>query len=124
MARVVLTADAREDVRDLDGSARKLVLRALKKLEDDPLQRGQPLGSGKDNLTGYRKLVVGNRDYRVIYRVERDGTVVVVWVIGSRTDGECYALATARMKLAATDPEVAAEMEQLIERAWEAVREK
>ena len=39
MARVEFTAQAREDVRDLDGSARKLVLRAIKKLEDDPEKR-------------------------------------------------------------------------------------
>jgi mRNA interferase RelE/StbE len=44
MARIVLTSEAREDLRDLDGSARKIVLKAIRKLEVDPDKRGQPLG--------------------------------------------------------------------------------
>ena len=92
MARVEFTAQAREDVRDLDGSARKLVLRAIKKLEDDPEKRGAPLGSQPTgDLTTFRKLVVGNRDCRVIYRVELD-TVVVVWVVGARNRGWYFQL--------------------------------
>lgn len=100
MARVVLTDDAKEDLKDLDGAAAKLVIKALLKLEDSPEQRGAPLGSRlKGNLTGLRKLVVGDRDYRVIYNVEADGTVCVVWVIGKRSDDEVYDLALARLKV-------------------------
>lgn len=50
---------------------------------------GSKLG-GK--LTTFRKLVVGDRDYRIVYRVEPDGLVVVVGVIGRRTDDEVYQL--------------------------------
>jgi mRNA interferase RelE/StbE len=46
MARVKLTEDAREDLRDLDGSARTLVFKVLKKLESEPEKRGTPLGTG------------------------------------------------------------------------------
>ena len=100
MARVTLTEEARDDLHDLDGAARLLVLKALKKLETEPLQRGQPLGSrASGDLTSFRKLVVGNRDYRIVYRVERDGTVVVVWVIARRADSECYELALSRLLL-------------------------
>jgi mRNA interferase RelE/StbE len=100
MARVTLTEDAREDLHDLDGTARLVVLKALKKLETEPMQRGQPLGSrARGDLTSFRKLVVGNRDYRIVYRVETDGTVVVVWVIARRADDECYELALARLRL-------------------------
>ena len=89
MASVVLTGEAKEDIRDLDGAARKLVLRGLRKLEQEPDKRGAPLGSRPSgDLTGLRKLVVGDRQYRVVYRVEPDGEVVVVWVVGTRTDGE------------------------------------
>lgn len=100
MARVLLTEDAKEDLRDLDGAARKIVIKALAKLKDNPEQRGQPLGSRSGgNLTGLRKLVVGDRDYRIVYNVEPDGTVCVVWVIGKRTDGEVYDLAVSRLKV-------------------------
>lgn len=69
---------------------------ALKKmllLETDPLAGEPLLGS----LVGYRKLVVGNRDWRVIWRAisNERGTLTVeiaeVWAIGARSDGEVYA---------------------------------
>lgn len=122
MAKVQLTAEAKEDLRDLDGSAQKLVFRALKKLEVHPEQRGQPLGShsGQGNLTGYRKLVVGDRDFRIIFQVDHDGTVVVIWVIAERADDRCYELAVARLKTYQQDPELRRELERLLATAWEA----
>lgn len=99
-ARVTLSEEAREDFHDLDGAARRIVAKGLKKLETDPEQRGQPLGNqSSSQLTTFRKLVVGNRDYRIIYRVESDGSVVVVWVIGKRADGEAYELAMSRIRM-------------------------
>jgi len=119
MARVVLTDEAREDFRDLDGSTRRVVAKGLKKLEDEPAKRGEPLGAGKGgNLTTFRKLVVGDRAYRIVYRVEDDDdTVTVVWVIGPGSDDECYHLAVARLKLY-SDPAKAALIQQLIDSAF------
>lgn len=120
MAKVRLTSEAREDIRRLDGDARKRVLKALKKLEDSPEQRGAPLGSQKDgDLTTFRKLVVGDRDYRVIYRVETGGEIVIVWVVGARADRECYETAAARVKLYTADPALAGELRTLLDLAWE-----
>jgi mRNA interferase RelE/StbE len=122
VARVVLTDEAKEDLRDLDGSARRLVLRALRKLEDSPESRGAPLGSRRTgNLTGFRKLVVGDRQYRVVYRVEEDRTVCVIWVIGSRVDEECYRLAMARLQTHATS-DLAREMTSALSALWEGGR--
>ena len=119
MARVLLTTEAKEDLRDLDGSARKLVLKALKKLETDPEQRGAPLGSRPgSSLVTFRKLVVGDRDHRVVYRVEADGTVVVVWVIGKRTDGECYDLAVSRIRRHSENQELVGTLIGLLDQAW------
>lgn len=117
MARVELTEDAREDLRDLDGSARALVFKALKKLETEPEKRGTPLGSrSSSNLTTFRKLVVGDRHYRIVYRVEPDGTVVVVWVIARRADDEVYQLAVSRLM---THPDEAArEVATVLEEIW------
>lgn len=100
MPEVQLTSDALEDLKDLDGAARQLVLKALRKLESDPELRGAPLGASTStgDLTTFRKLVVGNRDYRIIYRVQSDGTIVVVWVIAKRADAEVYELAAARLR--------------------------
>ncbi|MFD0205286.1 MULTISPECIES: type II toxin-antitoxin system RelE family toxin [Saccharothrix] len=122
MAEVVLTDDALEDLRELDGSARKLVGKALKKLETSPEQRGDPLGSRQgSDLTTFRKLVVGDRDYRIVYRIDRDGTVVVVWVIGKRADEECYTLACSRLELHG-DRDLADAARHLSDQAWQSAR--
>jgi mRNA interferase RelE/StbE len=117
VAKVLLTTEAKEDIRDLDGSARLQVLKALKKLENEPEKRGAPLGSRTGgNLATFRKLVVGDRDCRIVYRIESDGVVVVVWVIGKRADCECYDLAVARIRLHAGDQELVGELLGLLGR--------
>jgi len=117
MAEVQLTADAKEDLRDLDGAARGLVVKKLRVLQDQPELRGKPLGSkGAGNLTTFRSIVVGNRDYRIVYRVNRDGTVCVVSVIAARCDDEVYALALARLQTATT--ELAGELTEVLNLAF------
>lgn len=116
----MLTPEVQEDIRALDGSARKAVLSGLKKLKDSPEQRGAPLGSrASGNLTGLRKLVVGNRQYRIVYRVDADGSIVVVWVVGSRVDAECYDLAVARLEMYAHRPELRDMLQGLLDTAFD-----
>ncbi len=121
MGRVQLTSDAKEDLRDLDGSARILVLKALKKLETNPDDRGQPLGSSpKGSLVGFRKLVVGDRLWRIVYRVEPSGDVTVVWVIAKRADAEVYELAVARLQISAElDEQLRAGLHGLLDEAFQ-----
>ncbi len=117
MAEVVLTEDARKDLQDMEGSARALVFKGLVKLQTNPEQRGAPLGSrSSGNLTTFRKLVVGDRDYRIVYRVDPDGTVVVVWVIGHRSDDEVYELAMSRLRM--RSGEAARELAVALEEIW------
>ncbi|HEX7461130.1 MAG TPA: type II toxin-antitoxin system RelE/ParE family toxin [Dermatophilaceae bacterium] len=119
MARVVLTDDAKDDLRNLDGAARKLLAKKLKQLEDEPEKRGAPLGSrSSSNLTTFRKLVVGDRDYRIVYRVEPDGTVCVDWVIGRRSDNEVHQMALARLKMLARD-DLTADLTGLLKRVFD-----
>ncbi|MGH3752899.1 MAG: type II toxin-antitoxin system RelE family toxin [Pseudonocardiaceae bacterium] len=100
MAEVRLTEDTREDLHDLDGAARVIVVKGLKKLQAEPEKRGSRLGSKlSGNLTTFRKLVVGDRGYRIVYRIDPDGSVVVVWVTGRRSDDEAYHLAMSRLRL-------------------------
>lgn len=119
MARVELTEEAREDLADLDGSARAIVLKALGKLRNNASQRGAPLGSRPaGDLTGFRKLIVGNRDYRIVYRVSADGNVTVVWVIAKRADNEVYDMAVARLRLH-PQSELTADMLSLLDDVWD-----
>lgn len=103
MARVELLPEALEDIASLDGSVQKLIFKKLKRLETSPEQQGLPLGG---ELTGFRKLVVGDRQYRIVFQVQPDGNVAVVWVIASRVDDECYEIAKARLALNAGQPHV------------------
>lgn len=87
----------------------QVVRAALKKclmLERDP-EAGDPLVGG---LIGYRKLVVGDRDWRVIWRVTHDdtGAVIVdvaeIWAVGARSDAEVYDEMAQRVKALGRDP--------------------
>lgn len=118
-AQVVLTADARDDLRDLDGASRNVVGKKLKQLETDPELRGEPLGARQgSNLTGLRKVSAGrNSDLRIVYRVEHDGTLCVVLVIAQRCDDSVYQLAKARLKLGSG--ELAHELGRLLDAAFQ-----
>jgi mRNA interferase RelE/StbE len=101
MARVELLPEALEDIAGLDGSVQRMILKKLRQLANNPEQQGRPLGG---RLTGLRKLVVGDRQYRIVFQVMPDGNVAVVWVIASRADSECYELAKAGLALHVGEP--------------------
>jgi mRNA interferase RelE/StbE len=106
-AYVRLTAPAVEDLRRLMKVDPQIVRMALKKmilLERDP-NAGKPLSG---NLIGWRKLVVGDRDWRIVWRVTTDGSgatvveIAEVWAVGARADLEVYD--EMKQRLAAADP--------------------
>jgi mRNA interferase RelE/StbE len=77
----------------------------LVRLEEEGPQVGQPL---RGDLQGFRKIVVGDRDWRIIFRTNPAETVATVWVIGDRADSECYGEAVRRVTaLGQRQPEVA-----------------
>src|SRR5712692_1178581 len=80
-----------------------LFLKKLLRLEEVGRDAGLPLGSG---LTGWRKIVVGDRNWRIIFTTDPEDTVATVWVIGDRADSECYDLARKRVAAhAKSDPQ-------------------
>lgn len=93
--RVELTDDAIEDLRERhrEGTL-PAFLAKLVRLEDVGEDAGVPLGG---ELTGFRKIVVGDRTWRVIFRMNPAETIATVWVLGNRADAECYALAARRL---------------------------
>ncbi len=104
--RVQLIAEA---VADLAGFAETgtlpLFLKKLIRLEEAGKDAGLPLGRG---LTGWRKIVVGDRDWRIIFTMNSDDTVATIWVIGDRDDAACYEVAQRRIQtLGAADSQVA-----------------
>lgn len=100
MAPVLLTDDAKDDIRALDGSVRARIAKDLKKLENSPSQRGEPLGSQQSgNLTSFRKMYVGpKKGYRAVFLPDGDQLSVVL-VVAEREDQQCYEMAVARIRL-------------------------
>ena len=102
---------------DLEALARKgdpqVVRWALKKcllLKRNPLA-GEELRGG---LIGFRKLTVGDRDWRVVWRVTRDRSAHLVvdigevWAVGARSDQEVYAEMTERVAAMSRQPRTVA----------------
>lgn len=83
------------------------VLAKVLLLERDPYA-GRPLVG---ELIGWRKLVVGNRHWRIVWRVIRDedGTTGVeiaeIWAVGAREDSAVYDEVRRRLAAAPPSPE-------------------
>ncbi len=110
-AYVRLTDPAVEDLERLARQDPQILRQALKKmllLERDP-RAGEPLLGG---LMGFRKLTVGDRHWRIVWRVTTDdsGAEVVeiaeIWAAGARSDGEVYAEMTDRVETLPDSPSI------------------
>lgn len=110
---VRLTDDAVEDLGALFKADPQIVGWALKKMiqiERDP-RAGEALLGG---LIGYRKITVGDRDWRVVWRVVEDEAggylveVAEVWAVGYRKDSDVYAEIQARVNSAGPSPKTKA----------------
>ncbi len=104
--RVMLTDDAVADLaRYVETDAFPRLLAKLVRLEEVGKDAGQPLGR---DLAGWRKIVVGDRNWRIIFTTDPDETVATVWVIGDRADDAVYAEAQSRVAtLAKSQPHAA-----------------
>ena len=94
--RVELTDEALEDLTSYAESGNlALFLKKLIHIEEGGKDAGLPLGG---RLTGWRKIVVGDRNWRIVFRMNPEETIAVVWVIGDRDDAECYEIAQQRVQ--------------------------
>jgi mRNA interferase RelE/StbE len=115
--RVELLDEAIEDLTQYATTGNlPLFLKKLIRLEEVGKDAGLPLGRG---LTGWRKIVGGDRNWRIIFTTDPDEIVATVWVIGDRDDNACYDEALRRVEaLGKNRPEavsLAAAMFQLSE---------
>ena len=97
--KVIFTEDAEKDLGNLDKSIRTQVIKKAIALQDNPFL-GDPLGNklGLD-LTGYYKLYVAKKAYRIVYRLIGEKIEVVEIVgIGKREKEEIYRLVIKRFK--------------------------
>lgn len=107
---VRLTEPALDDLFRLarhDQQAVRWCFKKMLMLERDP-EVGEPLLGG---LVQFRKLTVGDRHWRIVWRVTHDragGGVIVdvaeVWAAGARADGEVYTEMTERLSSLGDSP--------------------
>lgn len=108
-AYVRLTGPAIADLQRLISKDPQIVRWALKKmllLERNPYAGESLLG----NLMGWRKLTVGDRHWRIVWRVTKDSsgsttiTIGEIWAVGARSDGEVYAELTTLVQALGSSP--------------------
>lgn len=93
--RVELIDDAIADLaKHAESGKLKTFFAKLLEIEQKGSEAGEPLGR---DLVGWRKITVGNRDWRIIFRVDKREEVATVCVIGDREDGACYEEAKQRV---------------------------
>jgi mRNA interferase RelE/StbE len=108
---VRLTEDAIADLHRLGKKDPHVVRTVFKKmlLLERSTNAGEPLLSA---LIGFRKLVVGDRDWRIVWRVTADADgapirdISEVWAVGFRSDSEIYEELKAGVARIGDDPKL------------------
>ena len=97
--KIEFLPDAEKDFDALDGSVRKEVAKKIDSLAENPFL-GKPLGNkfGID-LTGFYKLYVAKKKYRIVYHlIGKYVEVIEIIGIGKRDKEEVYQLVARRLK--------------------------
>ncbi len=94
--------EAREDLAQLNQSVRPEVLKAIRKVAQNP---GYPDGYGKPlghisgvNLTGLYKIKLKKAGLRVVYGLSNQNGIMIIIVISARADSAVYETADNRRK--------------------------
>ncbi len=96
--------EAEKDFERLAGNQRMLIAKAIDKVSGNPLPVyeggfGKPLGNRSgNNLTGFMKIKLKDAGLRVVYKIVRTETEMLIIVIGVRSDDEVYDIAEKRAR--------------------------
>ena len=99
---LVYLPEAAKDIKDLDRSQQIIVIKALEKVKTNPLPQdeggyGKPLGHKHGrNLTKLLKIKLRGEGIRIVYRLIRTETKMLLVVVGVREDEEVYEIALRR----------------------------
>ncbi len=95
--------EARDDLKKLAGNQRIIVAKAIEKVRQNPLPAnkggyGKPLGNKNNNdLSGFMKIKLRSAGIRIVYKLIRTETEMLIVVIGVRGDNEVYDIAGKRI---------------------------
>ena len=90
--------EAAKDYKSLDGYLRQLVNEKIDKLKENPFL-GEALGNKNNiDLTGFYKIYVAKKSYRIVYRIIKEKIEIVeIWGIGKRDKMEIYKIVKKRI---------------------------
>ncbi len=100
--KLVYLPEAAKDLKNLDGNQRLTVVKAIGKVLENPLPvneggYGKPLGNKHgNNLSSLLKIKLKNVGIRIVYKLIKTETQMLVVVIGARADDEVYKTAQHR----------------------------
>lgn len=100
--KVKYLPEAVKDMKNLAGNQQLLIAKALKKVSQNPLPEneggyGKPLGNHNDSkLVGLLKVKLKSAGLRIVYKLVRTETEMLIVVIGARADDEVYDTAQKR----------------------------
>lgn len=96
--------EAEKDYRALSHYQQLIVDKAIKKVKTNPLPQdeggyGKPLGHKRAiNLTGFLKVELRGAGIRIVYKLIRTETKMLVVLIGMREDEEVYEIDAKRIR--------------------------
>lgn len=96
--------EVQKDMQSLSRNQQLVVDKAIKKVKRNPLPQteggyGKPLGhKNGTNLTGLLKIKLRGEGIRIVYKLIRTETKMLVVIIGVREDEEVYEIAQRRAK--------------------------
>lgn len=94
--KIIFHPEAKKEFDKLDGSIRKVVLKQIVKLEENPTL-GEALGNKAGfDLTGYHKMYAFKKKIRIVYRIHDGKLLVFIIAVGKREDMSVYEDASKR----------------------------
>ncbi|MBQ6442403.1 MAG: type II toxin-antitoxin system RelE/ParE family toxin [Lachnospiraceae bacterium] len=100
--KVVYLPEAAKDLDNLSHQQQIIVKKAVKKVQENPLPQsdggyGKPLGHKHGlNLTNLLKIKIRGEGIRIVYKLVKTESQMLVIVVGVREDDEVYEIAYSR----------------------------
>ena len=97
--KIEFIKEAAKDYKELDGSVKKLVNLKLEELLKNPFL-GERLGNKLNvDLTGFFKIYVFKKKYRIVYRLlnPNEIEIIEIWGIGKRDREEIFRMIGKRL---------------------------
>ncbi|MBQ7674697.1 MAG: type II toxin-antitoxin system RelE/ParE family toxin [Alphaproteobacteria bacterium] len=95
--------EAEKDFSEFSKHHQLIITKAITKVSQNPLPQneggyGKPLGNKRQtNLAGFLKIKLRNDGIRIVYKLIRTETQMLVVIIGMREDEKVYTLAQKRI---------------------------